>query len=43
MAMLRAHYLQCCLRKAADGNNVLLKQPDDEDELFMLAEDVQNG
>jgi hypothetical protein len=33
MAAFRARYLQCRVRKVADGNEVLLEQPEDVNEL----------
>ncbi len=43
MTTLRARHLQHRVREAADSDNVLLEQPDDEDKLSTLAEDVQKG
>jgi hypothetical protein len=43
MAELRVHYLQHHICEAANSNNVLLEQPDDEDELLKLAKDVRKG
>jgi hypothetical protein len=40
VAALRARHLPCCICKAADSDNVLLGQPDDEEELSMLAKEV---
>jgi hypothetical protein len=42
MVALRARHLWHYICKAADGNNVLLEQPDDEDKLSTLTEKVQN-
>jgi hypothetical protein len=33
MAALKARHLKCCVYKATEGNNVLLKQLNDGDEL----------
>ncbi len=43
MVVLQVCHLQHCIRKAVDGDNVLLEPPDDENELSILAEKVQNG
>jgi hypothetical protein len=40
MVALQERHLQCHMCKAAKGNNVLLKQPDDEDKPSTLAEDL---
>ncbi len=43
MTALQVHYLQRRVRKAADGDDVLLKQSDDEDKLSTLTIEVQKG
>jgi hypothetical protein len=43
MVALRARHLQCCICEIVEGDNVLLEQPDDEDELSMSVEEIQKG
>jgi hypothetical protein len=40
MATLEVHHLQFRIHEAADSDNVLLEQLDDDDELFMSVEEV---
>jgi hypothetical protein len=37
MAVLRAGHLQRRVRKATDGDHVLLEQPNDEDKLYKVS------
>ncbi len=40
---LRVRYLWRCICETANSNNILLKQPDDEDTLSMSVDEVQKG